>query len=213
MKTENLIRALAADGRLSSLSLVQTLGLWLLPGIAISVAIYAALLGVRPDLSSALRDDPRVFFKIALMLLLAALVLPLTLQLIRPGVSVRGKLSMLMIVPLLMLVAILLELHAFPESEWGSRLLGHNAAVCLVSIPLLGLAPLGVLLTALRNGASSRPGWAGAAAGVLAGAIGATLYATHCPDDSPFFVAVWYSLGIAFVTFIGYLAGRRVLRW
>ena len=54
---------------------------------------------------------------------------------------------------------------------------------------------------------------AGAAAGFLAGAIGAALYATHCPDDSPLFVAAWYSLAIGFVAALGAVAGSRLLRW
>ncbi|HUI21148.1 MAG TPA: NrsF family protein, partial [Methylocella sp.] len=58
-----------------------------------------------------------------------------------------------------------------------------------------------------------RPALAGAAAGLLAGAIGAAFYATHCPDDSPLFVATWYTLAIAFVTAIGAIAGARLLRW
>ncbi|RTL73692.1 MAG: DUF1109 family protein, partial [Bradyrhizobiaceae bacterium] len=43
--------------------------------------------------------------------------------------------------------------------------------------------------------------------------LGATLYASHCADDSPLFVATWYTLAAAFVTLIGAMAGRRVLRF
>jgi hypothetical protein len=65
----------------------------------------------------------------------------------------------------------------------------------------------------LRQGAPEHPALAGAAAGLFAGAIGAHLYATHCPDDSPLFVAAWYTLAIAFVVGTGALAGSRCLRW
>ena len=100
-------------------------------------------------------------------------------------------------------------------SVMGDRLLviGADAAVCMKSIPSLALAPLAGVLIALRQGAPTRPGLAGAVAGLLAGAIGAALYATHCPDDSPFFVATWYTLGIAIVTAVGAIAGLRLLRW
>ncbi|OYZ89891.1 MAG: hypothetical protein B7Y01_03290, partial [Xanthobacter sp. 17-67-6] len=37
--------------------------------------------------------------------------------------------------------------------------------------------------------------------------------ASHCPDDSPLFVAVWYCSAIAIVVGAGYLMGARVLRW
>ena len=54
-------------------------------------------------------------------------------------------------------------------------------------------APLVGALLALRQGAPEHPAFAGAAAGLLAGAIGAACYATHCPDDSPLFVAAWWA--------------------
>jgi hypothetical protein len=39
------------------------------------------------------------------------------------------------------------------------------------------------------------------------------LYASHCTDDSPLFVATWYSIGTAVVTALGALIGARVLRF
>ena len=54
---------------------------------------------------------------------------------------------------------------------------------------------------------------AGAAAGLLAAGIGATLYATHCQSDSPLFVAVWYVIATAIVTAAGAILGSRLLRW
>jgi hypothetical protein len=68
-------------------------------------------------------------------------------------------------------------------------------------------------LLALRQAAPEHPAFAGAAAGLFAGAIGAACYATHCPDDSPLFVAAWYTLAIGFAAAIGAAAGRRLLRW
>jgi hypothetical protein len=50
-------------------------------------------------------------------------------------------------------------------------------------------------------------------AGLVAAGIAATFYAAHCPDDSPFFVATWYTLATGIVVLIGTLAGRRWLRW
>jgi hypothetical protein len=57
------------------------------------------------------------------------------------------------------------------------------------------------------------PGIAGAAAGLLAGALSATFYAAHCTDDSPLFVAVWYSLAIAILAARGAIAAPRLARW
>jgi len=43
--------------------------------------------------------------------------------------------------------------------------------------------------------------------------LAATLYASHCEDDSPLFVATWYTIATAMVTAIGALLGSRVLRF
>jgi hypothetical protein len=50
-------------------------------------------------------------------------------------------------------------------------------------------------------------------AGLGASGIAATLYATNCADDSPLFIATWFSLAILVVTVAGYLTGRRLLAW
>ena len=65
----------------------------------------------------------------------------------------------------------------------------------------------------MRQGAPEKPGFAGAMAGIAASGIGATFYAANCTDDSPLFVALWYPMAIAIVAAIGYVAGRRLLRW
>jgi hypothetical protein len=116
-------------------------------------------------------------------------------------------------VPALLVAADLAEFLAVPAAEWGQRLIGTNAIFCLKSIPFLAAAPLFAALLALRRGAPEHPALAGAAAGLFAGAIGAALYATHFPDDSPLFVAAWYTFAIGFVAAIGAVAGRRLLRW
>ncbi len=54
---------------------------------------------------------------------------------------------------------------------------------------------------------------AGATAGLVAAAIGATLYASHCQDDSPLFVATWYVIAVAIMALLGAVLGSRFLRW
>jgi hypothetical protein len=105
------------------------------------------------------------------------------------------------------------ELMLEPAASWGTRLVGTNWAICLTAIPLLSLAPLAALLVALRSAAPQSPARAGAAAGLLAAASGATLYAFHCFDDSPLFVATWYVLAAVPVVLLGSFLGRRFLRW
>jgi hypothetical protein len=76
---------------------------------------------------------------------------------------------------------------------------------------LLSIGPLASLLAALRCGAPSSPGLAGAVAGLAASGIAATLYAANCTDDSALFMMTWYP--IATLIAAGYLLGRKLLRW
>jgi hypothetical protein len=58
-----------------------------------------------------------------------------------------------------------------------------------------------------------KPVLAGATAGLVASGVGSMLYALTCPDDSPLFVATWYSIAILLVTSVAAGVGRRLLRW
>jgi len=94
-----------------------------------------------------------------------------------------------------------------------TRLIGSNSRVCMTAIPLMSLPLLAAALIGLRHGAPTRPAVAGAIAGLLSAGLAATLYASHCTDDSPLFVTTWYTISTALVTAIGALAGPRVLRF
>ena len=85
--------------------------------------------------------------------------------------------------------------------------------VCLTYVPLIGIGPLVIFLLALRHGAPERPAVAGAVAGLLAGGIAATFYAAQCTDDSPLFVATWYTIAIAALTLAGAACAHRFARW
>ena len=212
MKTGDLIRALAADSEVRAMPPGRALALALIPGVAIALGLHIAVLGLRPHLLTLL-GEPRLLFKLCLTVLLAAVSGALVLRIARPGACIRRITLLLAIVPTLLAGANLAELSAVPADLWGQRLIGSNAKFCLASIPFLAAAPLVAALLALRQGAPERPALAGAAAGLFAGAIGAACYATHCPDDSPLFLAAWYTLAIGFVAAIGAAAGRRLLRW
>src|SRR5256714_1973995 len=94
-----------------------------------------------------------------------------------------------------------------------TRLVGNNSKICMTAIPLLSLPLLAAALIGLRHGAPARPAVAGAIAGMLSAGFAATLYASHCTDDSPLFVATWYTLATALITAIGALAGSKLLRF
>ena len=119
----------------------------------------------------------------------------------------------LFLVPLLVAGAVIAELIAVPSPRWETQLFGVHWLACLALIPLFSLPPLAGLLFALKHAAPRHAGLAGAVAGLAAGGIAASIYVLHCPDDSPFFVAAWYTLAIGLVSLLGYLVGRRWLKW
>jgi hypothetical protein len=212
MKTDELIRVLAADDEGPKTPLAMALVYGLLPGIVVSLTIYALRMGLRPHLIDLLMT-PRVLFKILFPLAVAACAAPLALRLVRPTGDPRPLLIALAILLAVLAAAVAIELVVLPHELWRVRLMGHNAAYCMVMIPTLALAPLVGTLVGLHYGAPTNPTLAGAGAGLLAAAIAASLYATHCPDDSPLFVATWYPLAILVVMAVGAIAGSRFLRW
>jgi hypothetical protein len=110
-------------------------------------------------------------------------------------------------------MAVAVELLLVPASEWKTRLLGLHWLACLALIPSFALPPLDGLLIALKRGAPRNGSIAGAVAGFAAGSIAAAIYAAHCPDDSPLFMAAWYTLAICAVALLGFVVGRRWLGW
>jgi hypothetical protein len=212
MKTDDFIRALSADLTPSRSSLELRFAAAVLPGFLVALALFAVTLGPRPDFAAAM-GDMRFIFKFVVTLLLAVCSALLVWRLARPGAPVRSQLPLLALVPVVLALGVVAEMNVLPRSSWMTKLIGQNSVVCMLSIPFFAAPMLIAALAALRRGAPTNPGLAGAVAGLLAGSIGAAIYAAHCPDDSPLFIAVWYSISIAVVTAVGAIAGQRMLRW
>jgi hypothetical protein len=212
METDQLIRTLAADNAHRARPVGFVLALALLLAAPVSIAIFLSELGVRPDVMTAMRN-PFFDLKFAVTLALAISAIAISLHLSRPEASLRGW-AWLLLIPIGLLVAGIGGEMMMPQRPpMMTRLIGRNAWNCLTSIPLMALPLLAAALVGLRHGAPTRPAVAGAIAGLLSTGLAATLYASHCTDDSPLFVATWYTIAAALVTAIGALAGPRVLRF
>lgn len=211
MKTEDLIRVLALDAGRPVVPVGQLLATGLLGGAGVSVLLFKLILQPRADISSALYS-PGFCLKITAAMCLALTAATLLGELARPVPRLRSM-TRLALAPLLVVAGVALELAVLPSDTWHARLVGRNAAHCLALIPLLAVAPAVCLILVLRRAAPARTGLAGAVVGLAAGGIGAILYALTCPDDSPSFVAAWYSFAIIIVTGACSMAGRRWLRW
>ncbi|HEY4192460.1 MAG TPA: NrsF family protein [Mesorhizobium sp.] len=211
MQTNDLIEILAKDARATAPSPVMVLAGAAVVAIMVAAAVFFSVLGPRPDFALAM-STTRFALKFVVTGALVVTALALAARLARPGAGL-GAMNWLLLAPLILLVAVLGEFRAIPSADWHTRWIGTNSLVCMMSIPLIGVGPLAVFLVAIRYGAPTRPRLAGAVAGLLAGGLAALFYAAHCPDDSPFFVATWYTIAIAGMAALGALAGQRLLRW
>lgn len=211
MKTETLLEALAAD-TLIPWKPEKSIRLALMAGNIIAGVAFFACIGFRPDILFAM-GTTRFIAKFAVTLPLVFAGTAAMLRAAQPGASFGVRGWALAISPLVLLLAVLIEIVTVPPPFWGSRMVGTHAPNCLTLIPLLSIGPLACFLLALRKGAPTQPGLAGAIAGLAASGIAATFYATNCTDDSPLFVVIWYPLAVGLVTLIGYFSGRWFLRW
>ncbi|SHG76399.1 NrsF family protein [Bradyrhizobium erythrophlei] len=212
METDQLIRTLAADNAHRARPVGFVLALALLAAAPVSVGIFFAGLGVRPDVMTAMHN-PFFDLKFAVTLALAISAIAVSLHLARPEASLHGWAWLLLIPAGILAAGISGEMMMPQRLPMMTRLVGSNSRVCMMAIPLMSLPLLAAALFGLRHGAPARPAVAGAIAGLLSAGLAATLYASHCTDDSPLFVATWYSIATAAVAAIGALAGSRVLRF
>ena len=107
----------------------------------------------------------------------------------------------------------MVQWSAAVPAERPALLWGQTWRTCLWSVGLIGTPVFAAALWALRDLAPTRARQAGAAAGLLAGGVGAGVYALHCPELTAPFIAVWYVLGMALPVAAGWWLGPRVLRW
>jgi hypothetical protein len=181
-------------------------------GVLCALGLLLATLHPRPDLGEAMHTL-RFVGKFAVTVPLAATAIWLVGIQMRPTGTPYRRLWALALPLALLAFAVCLELGATPEGSWWGRMIGSNSRWCLTFVPIFSIPPLAAFLIALRRGAPAHPTLAGCAAGLAAAGIGASVYAVHCTDDSPLFVALWYTPGVALVTAAGMVLGRRLLRW
>ena len=212
MDTSELIRTLAADSRRPATPL--STAWWAATGLAIALAgaAFFAMLGPRPDIATA-AETYRFLFKFLVTITLAASAFSSARALSRPGENWRKAILYLAVAPALIAMAVIVELFTLPSDTWSATIVGRNGFACLTYIMLIGLGPLAIFLWALHYSAPTRPALAGAVAGLLAGGIAATFYAAQCTDDSPLFVAAWYTVAIAGLAILGAVGASRFARW
>lgn len=213
MKTDDLIAMLARDaGTVSRRVWLQRYCLALGIGVLGASLLMVVLLGVRPDIAEAALL-PMFWVKLAFPSALAAAVLAAVIRLSRPGVPL-GRLGPVIAAPVLAVWALagLSLLDAAPEDR-GMLVWGETWSDCLVNIPMLSLPAFIAFFWVMKTLAPVRPFLAGSAAGLMAGALAAAVYALHCPELAPPFIALWYVLGMCVPALVGGALGSALLRW
>lgn len=213
MNTDDLIARLAADlSPAPRRAFERRLAIGLPAGIAASVVFVWLVYGFRPDLAEAIRM-PMLWVKFAWPAVVAWIAWRMVERLATPGRRL-GRVPLALWAP----VAAMAALAAFawlgaPPAGRSPLLWGSTWTTCTVSILLSALPILAAARWAFARAAPTDLPRAGAAAGLLAGALGTMVYALHCPElDAPFLL-VWNGLGMIVAAGVGAALAPRLMRW
>jgi len=131
----------------------------------------------------------------------------------RPGEPGRKPLLLIaLLLSAILLAGVVALVLAHPATRSG-MIFGPQWAACLICIPLFAVAPFASLVWALRKEAPTNLARTGAIAGLVAGALGAAVFALHHPGGSIPFLALWYGGPIVLCALAGAILGPRLLRW
>jgi hypothetical protein len=213
MKTGELIDRLTGElTPVARRAVPQTLALGLGAGALVSFVAMWAWLGIRPDLAAAVAT-PSYWMKFCYTLALAGFAFWASEKLARPGVPATASTELISVPVAILLVLAFVQMRMTPAASHMRLLMGASWNVCPWRIAALSLPIFAGTFWSLSRLAPTRPVLAGAVAGILAGAVGAWVYAFHCDESAAPFVVVWYTLGVAAVGALGGLLGRVFLRW
>lgn len=213
MKTDELISLLAANAApVDRTTVARRLGLALAWGGLGATLLMAVTLGVRSDLGQVALM-PMFWVKLAFPASLTAAGVLAAARLSRPGMRLGGVWAGL-VVPVLLVW--LMGIGAFVNAAPTQRpalVFGSTWATCPFNIAMLSIPVFIGVFWAMKGLAPTRLALAGAGGGLLAGAVGAFVYAFHCPEVAAPFLGIWYVAGMAIPALIGAFLGPRLLYW
>lgn len=213
MKTGQWIDLLSADAApVDTHAPDRRLAVTCVLGTAVAAILAIELWGQRSFDAQDLAT-PMLWVRWAFCLAVMAVAWQAFDRLARPGRPLKG-LAFRLAVPFMLLavLALLQMLSAQPQDRFD-LLMGSSALECPTNIALVAAPVFMTSLWVMSRMAPTRPALAGAAAGLLAGSVGALGYTFHCTELAAPFLSVWYVLGMAIPVALGALLGSRVLRW
>ena len=179
-------------------------------GSLVSVLLSASLIGLLSAESFTLLIT---WVKLGYAFALAIAAGMLTAALAKPVSRLNRPSQFLLAVVGAMLLIGLVSFVLIPGNEKSAAVFGQTWRSCSWTLMAFSLPALLGILFVLRTLAPTRLKEAGWASGFLAGGLGALGYAVACPESSPTFVAIWYTLGIFLTGLIGRLIAPLTLRW
>ena len=184
---------------------------WLI-GSAASLLLLLLGIGVRGDLGSAIFTWP-FWMKWLYTLTLSIIGVTLSLYFGRPE-NHSARLLWWLLLPVVLLSCLAMhDLNNAPPESIHHMWMGHSALMCPWNIFAISIPVFIAVMWMMRRLAPTQLHMAGFAAGLLAGASGATVYALLCKESAAPFILVWYSLGMLLPGLLGALLAPKVLRW
>lgn len=213
MRSEDLVALLAQDIEpVKKHRLAKLLAGAVLTALVGASALMIALFGIRPDLMHAMAT-PIFWEKLAFPLSLSLGAAMATRQLSRPAAPVGVAWALLILPVLSVWIAGIVVVHNAAPADRAVAIFGQSWRVCPLNILMLSVPGFIAIFYAVAHLAPTRLRSAGAASGLLAGAVATVAYCFHCPEMSPAFWSIWYLLGMLLVAGAGALVGPRLLRW
>jgi len=213
MKTDELIAILASNEARTDRNALRLRALGLLAvGVFLSFLMVYFLLHLNPALGTIV-SSLWFWVRFAFVASLAGLSWWTLRRLGKPGLAGKVRWWPLLL-PFAALAALATALlMRAPGDARVAMLLGVSWQVCSMTIALVSLPLFVAAIAIVRSFAPIRLRFTGATLGLFAGAMAALVYTLHCPELSPAFLVVWYSLGMLIPAVIGALIGERLLRW
>ena len=211
--SDDLLDRLAGEATPVSRSrLPMLIGLAIAIGAVLAAIIMVPWIGLRSDLMPAM-GTMIFWWKFAYTALFAVTAFIAVERLSRPGGSMRF--AAILTVSLIVLAGILgaIQLMLMPPDMARELTMGGTALVCPFYIATLAIPIYAATIMVMRRLAPTNLGLAGFAAGLLAGAVAAWVYAFHCGENGMPFLAIWYTTGILIAAGGGAIVGRWALRW
>jgi len=178
MKTDDLIDMLSTNTEAVDRKLViRTVCIAFVAGGWLAVGSALVGLGPRTDLTT---DRALIFLvtKLAFAIAIVGVAAIYLTKLTRPGGELRTP-SILAAIPFVVIALLAGSLGTAPSSHWEKMIVGDEWLQCLLSIPIIAIAPFAIIIWAVRQAAPTDLVRGGGLAGLVAGGVSAMAYALH----------------------------------